>query len=54
MLTVLLAAVEPAYPLLAGCVSPFEVSAFVLPPPPQAADIRAANCGHSGRMAAAE
>jgi glyoxylase-like metal-dependent hydrolase (beta-lactamase superfamily II) len=28
--------------------------ADIPPPPPQAADIRAANCGHSGRMAAAE
>ena len=37
MLTVVLTAVELAYPLLAGCVCAFEVSAFVLPPPPQAA-----------------
>jgi hypothetical protein len=36
MLTVLLTAVELAYPLLAGCVCAFEV-AFVLLPPPQAA-----------------
>jgi len=37
MLTVVLTAVELAYPLLADCVCAFEVSAFVLPPPPQAA-----------------
>jgi hypothetical protein len=37
MLTVLLTVGELAYPLLAGCMCAFEVSAFVLPPPPQAA-----------------
>jgi hypothetical protein len=37
MLTVLLTVVELAYPLPAGCVWAFEVSAFELPPPPQAA-----------------
>jgi hypothetical protein len=37
MLTVLLPVVALAYPLLAGCVCVFEVSAFVLSPPPQAA-----------------
>jgi len=37
MLTVLLTAVELAYPPLAGCVCAFEVSAFVLAPPPQVA-----------------
>jgi len=37
MLTVVLAVVELAYPLLAGFVCAFEVSALVLPPPPQAA-----------------
>jgi hypothetical protein len=37
MVTVLRTVVERAYPLLAGCVCVFEVSDFVLSPPPQAA-----------------
>jgi hypothetical protein len=37
MLTFVLAVGELTYPLLAGCVCAFEVSAVVLPPPPQAA-----------------
>jgi hypothetical protein len=37
MRTVLLTVAELACPLPAGCACVFEVSAFVLPPPPQAA-----------------
>jgi hypothetical protein len=37
MLTFLLTVGELAYPLLAGFICAFEVSAFVLPLPPQAA-----------------
>jgi hypothetical protein len=37
MLTVLLALVELAYPLVTGCFGAFEVFVVVLPLPPQAA-----------------
>jgi hypothetical protein len=43
MLTVGFVAVELAYPLLAGCVCAFELVAFVLPLPPQAATANEVN-----------
>jgi hypothetical protein len=46
--TVLLTGVELAYPLLAVCVCAFEVSALVLPPPPQAATANELNA--TGRI----